>query len=169
MLSFIILCIVAGIMTLAVSIFYLLQGAPFVSSSQARTDDIVRTVQKIGSKRLIDLGSGDGQLVIALAQTGVHIDGIEILPWLVWRANRRLKRLKLQGKARIRWGNLWQANLADYDTVVLYAIPHIMPRLEQKILAELPRNAWVVSNYFTFPGLKQLHSANNIHTYQKQR
>jgi 2-polyprenyl-3-methyl-5-hydroxy-6-metoxy-1,4-benzoquinol methylase len=72
-----------------VMVWFLRQGAPFVRTSGKRTKLIIQAAGKVSPKRIVDLGCGDGKLVIALANAGYKVDGIEIQPWLVWRARRQ--------------------------------------------------------------------------------
>jgi hypothetical protein len=69
----IILSIVIAVIILAVNIYFLVQGPPFVSSSDEKTDAIIRTVRDLGIQHIIDLGCGDGKLVIALGSQGDEI------------------------------------------------------------------------------------------------
>jgi len=154
---------------LAIAIPFLIQGPPFVPSSDARIQVILETVRDLGARKIIDLGCGDGKLVVALAQCGYQVDGVELQPWLVWRARRRIRKLGLQHRASIVWGNLWTHSVASYNTVVLYAIPHVMPRLEIKLQRELAAGSRIVSNYFTFPNLSPVKKVKYIYVYKIMR
>ena len=79
MFSPVLLCIFARLSTNAyVSYFELL-----CSSKVNNVLTAFRSIQPI-PRRVADLGSGDGRVVIALAKEGVHASGYELNPWLVW-------------------------------------------------------------------------------------
>jgi hypothetical protein len=93
-----------------------------------------------------------------MAKRGLSVDGIELNPILVICSRRAVKKAELGDKAHIIWGNLWQRSFSSYDLVTLYAIPHIMPKLEAKLNSELKPGSIALSNYFTFPNKKPANS-----------
>jgi predicted RNA methylase len=149
-----------------VMVWFLRQGAPFVRTSDSRAKIILHAAQQVKPKRIVDLGCGDGKLVIALAQAGYSADGIEIQPWLVYRARRNVKKQGLENKVNIYWGSFWKFDLSKYNLVVLFGVQHIMPRLEHKLLNELTRGSYVVSNTFTFAHLKQVRHEGKVRLYR---
>lgn len=158
--------IAVGCIGLASVLYFLVQGAPYVPTQE---DDVAAMLQAVGLKkqpRIIDLGAGDGRLVLAFARHGYHIDGIEIKPWLVWRARKRIAREKLTGIASMARGNLWNVDTNPYDVVLLYAVPHVMGRLEKKLMSELKPGSLVVSNYFALPNLTPSKTLGRIKVYE---
>jgi hypothetical protein len=147
-------------------LLFLAQGPQYAQSSDHNSKTILEFAQKYPFKRAIDLGSGDGKLVLLLAHHGFTIDGVELNPFLVWKSRRALKNAKLDHLAHIHWGNFWSFNLAPYDLLVVFAIKHIMPRLEGKILQELTSKSYIFSNYFEFKGLKQVSQEGDIKVYR---
>jgi 2-polyprenyl-3-methyl-5-hydroxy-6-metoxy-1,4-benzoquinol methylase len=145
---------------------FLWQGAPFVRTSKTRTTILIQAAEKFKPKHTIDLGCGDGSLVIALARAGYKVDGIEIQPWLVWRAKRNIRKHHLEKSVNIYWGSFWRYNLSKYDLVVVFGMQHIMPRLESKLLAELDEKTHVVSNTFVFPNLSVVSKNGKITSYK---
>jgi len=133
---------------------FLLQGPQYVPTNDEDTKQIVNLALSYKPERVLDMGSGDGKLVIALAQVGLQATGIEINPWLVWRSRQKIKRLKLQEKAQIIHGSFWSYDISPYNLLVVFAIKHVMPRLEKKVQAELKPGARIISNFFVFPNLK---------------
>jgi protein-L-isoaspartate O-methyltransferase len=151
---------------LVVALSFLVQGPPYVPSDDESAGQMVKLVKAYKPKRVLDMGSGDGKLMILLAQQGYRVDGVELNPSLVWRSRRAIKKAGLSDKATVRWGNFWRYDVSDYDLVALYVIKHIMPRLEKKLGAELAPGAVVVSNYFVFPNLKPVKQTGRARAYQ---
>jgi SAM-dependent methyltransferase len=111
------------------------------------------------SPLVVDLGSGDGRVVIEAARRGFRSVGYEINPLLVgvsvaWAAADRHKwRLGLgqpwpaTGSARFYCRDLWGLDLSQADVVFVYGLTPIMERLSVKLLTECP-HAVVSSNVF---------------------
>lgn len=146
-------------------IIFLIQGPPFVASKDEDVRKIVAQSKRLNARNIIDIGAGDGKILIACAKAGMNSTGIELNPLLVLRAKKSIRKQKLQKYAKIRWGNFWSANLSNYDVAVLYGITHIMPKLEKKLQREMPKGAHVISNYFVFENLKTVSKHGRIKTF----
>lgn len=158
--------VVFGIVLLVICIAYMIQGPPYTASDDDSARQIVKTVSAYHPHRVIDMGSGNGKLVILVARQGYTIDGIELNPVLVLWSRLKIRKFGLQNKATVRWGNLWNKDISGYDLVVLYAIQHVMPKLERKLGKELSPGSKVVSNYFEFPDRKPIRSNGRIRVYE---
>jgi cyclopropane fatty-acyl-phospholipid synthase-like methyltransferase len=95
-------------------------------------------IAKVGpGDRLIDLGSGDGRIVIAAAQRGAVGLGIEIDANLVERSRASVRRLKLEDRATFVTQDLFEADFSSADVVTLYLLPDVNKRLAPKFLSTL--------------------------------
>ncbi len=133
--------------------------------------DLVKAMIRLAglkaSDRVVDLGSGDGRLVLAAANAGVsEATGYEIDGWNVWKANREAKRLK-RANTRFICRSFWTVSLHEVDVVFVYGLPPYMARLAEKCAAELPSGARVVSLLYELPGWRSLKTQEGIHLYQK--
>jgi ribosomal protein L11 methylase PrmA len=149
-----------------VGMAYLIQGPPYVPSNDENARKIVAMVKGCKPRRVLDMGSGDGKLVIMLAKQGYTVDGVELNPYLVWRSQRAIKKAGLADTASVKWGNFWKFDVSGYDVIALYAIKHIMPRLEKKLMTELRSGSHIVSNSFVFPNLKPSKRAGPVRSYK---
>lgn len=156
--------LLVAIISLAVATIY---GAPFVpvSPSVAKRMAELAAVKKGG--RAIDLGSGDGRIVIELAKCGASAEGYEIQPFLVWWSKLRIWREGLGGTAVVRRRNLWNVDCRGAAAVTLYAFPSMMPKLEQKLQRELSEGARVVSLSFLFPTWQPVYDDGRIRVYER--
>ena len=68
-------------------------------------------------KKFIDLGSGDGRVVIAAAQAGYQATGIELNPVLVSLSYIAAYRAGVLSKVSFRMNDFWSINLQDYDAI----------------------------------------------------
>ena len=104
--------------------------------------------------RFVDLGSGLGGVVLALARARPDgaFSGVELapLPALIARL-----RVALGGPPNVslRRGSLWSVPLADADVVYVFLSPVPMPELWAKARREMREGALLVSNTFVVPGV----------------
>ncbi|NXI75005.1 F173A methyltransferase, partial [Anseranas semipalmata] len=104
------------------------------------------------SGKMVDLGSGDGRLVLEAYKQGLRpAVGYELNPWLLWLASYRAWRAGCHGKVSFLKQDLWKANLSDCYNVTVFLAPSVKPPLAAKLLAELPDEARVVAGRFPFP------------------
>ncbi len=71
---------------------------------------------------MVDLGSGDGRIVLEAARRGFEAHGIELNLWLVLysRAAAWRERGSLLGSASFSRRDLWKTDLAEFDDVVIF-------------------------------------------------
>jgi protein-L-isoaspartate O-methyltransferase len=146
-------------------------GAPFAVSSRFKIKKMMALINELTevSKKVmaVDVGSGDGRIVIALAQNGFVAVGLEINPFLVWYSRLRIKRAKTGEQAKIKHVNYWQEDFSQYDVIVLFGVFYIMEKLEKKLLKELKPGAIVICNHFFFPSWAPVRQEGDVFIYQK--
>lgn len=98
---------------------------------------------------LLDLGCGLGGPLARVAQLrpDARLEGVEAAP-LNWLASR----LRLLGRAQIRLGSLWQADLSRADVVYAYLSPAPMARLWEQARGQMKPGSLFISNTFAVPG-----------------
>jgi precorrin-6B methylase 2 len=147
----IVLCLIILIKKLLPILNVLYGGIPFVRSG----DDIVISMIDIANiqkgEKIIDIGCGDGTIMIEIAKRGYAVEGIELNPILVSKCRENIRRNKVEALTGVRVADFWKTDLSQYDVVFIYGISYIMARLERKLLRELKPGARVVSNFFEFP------------------
>jgi predicted RNA methylase len=139
---------------------------PFVPSAEGSVTTMVKLAELKRGEKVIDLGAGDGKLVMALARAGGLTTGVEIDPGRYRLARAKIRAEGLDGKARMCRGSFWEENLNPYDVIVLYGVGSIMERLERKIINECKDNCRIVSNRFTFPGWHADAEDNGVYRYR---
>ncbi|PNI42257.1 FAM173B isoform 1 [Pan troglodytes] len=106
---------------------------PFVPATTKQIENVVKMLRcRRGS--LVDIGSGDGRIVIAAAKKGFTAVGYELNPWLVWYSRYRAWREGVHGSAKFYISDLWK-----------------MLQLEKKLERELEDDARVIACRFPFP------------------
>jgi Methyltransferase domain len=120
---------------------------PYVPTPQVVVE---RMLGMAGVKRgdmLIDLGSGDGRLVITAAKEyGAHGFGVEIDPKLVSRSNRAAEQAGVADRVKFIRQDLFETDFRAADVLTLYLLPDVNMALRPKILAELRPGTRVVSH-----------------------
>ncbi|NXN17230.1 F173A methyltransferase, partial [Indicator maculatus] len=102
--------------------------------------------------KTVDLGSGDGRLVIEAYKQGLRpAVGYELNPWLLCLSHCRAWRAGCHGQVSFLRRDLWKVNLSDCYNVIVFLAPSVKPPLASKLLAELPDEARVVAGRFPFP------------------
>ncbi|XP_016808236.1 ATP synthase subunit C lysine N-methyltransferase isoform X1 [Pan troglodytes] len=80
---------------------------PFVPATTKQIENVVKMLRcRRGS--LVDIGSGDGRIVIAAAKKGFTAVGYELNPWLVWYSRYRAWREGVHGSAKFYISDLWK-------------------------------------------------------------
>src|SRR5256884_9541955 len=78
-------------------------AGPYVPSPQSVVSDMLRYADVCASDFLIDLGSGDGRIVLTAAKVfGARGFGAEVKEDLVRKANERPRKQVLHGRLRVR-------------------------------------------------------------------
>lgn len=127
---------------------------------------MIRVANIKPGEKAIDLGAGEGKLVIAMAAKGADVTGVEIDDERAMATIDNVKKAGLETKVRVINGSFWQVDLSPYDLIVLYGVPSIMERLEKKISNEAKSSARIISNHFTFPNWKPVKTIDNVYLYK---
>jgi hypothetical protein len=107
------------------------------------------TLAKVGPDDfLIDLGSGDGRIVIAAAKRhGARGFGVDLNPDMVKLSQHRARQAGVADRARFYVRDIFQTDLAPATVVTLYLLPELNLRLRPKLLALAPGTR-IVANAF---------------------
>lgn len=128
---------------------------PYVPTPPAVVDAMLE-LAAVGTKDfVIDLGSGDGRIVIAAAkQRGARGFGVEIDGDLVEAARREAQREGVAGRVEFKVENLFGTDLSRATVVTMYLYPRLMMQLRPRLFAELKPGSRVVSHDFDMTGWK---------------
>jgi hypothetical protein len=130
-----------------------LETAPYVPSPQSIVSQMLELAGVGPEDYLIDLGSGDGRIVLtAAAELGARGLGVEILDDLVRAASRSAQQLGVADRARFVNQDLWETDLSEASVVTLYLLPDTVNALRDKLLAELAPDSRVVSHDYPIEG-----------------
>ncbi|MEN9406884.1 MAG: hypothetical protein RLZZ455_100 [Candidatus Parcubacteria bacterium] len=137
---------------------------PYFQTSRYRVQTMVELAKPQQGECGIDLGSGDGRIVIAFAEKGVTMHGYELDKELLELSEKNIKETNITN-AFIHHKNFWDADLSGFDIVTIYPMPDIMDALEKKLEKELKSGARVLTNFYTLPTWKHTTSRDKIYLY----
>jgi len=136
-----------------------------VSPFAATPDTVVTAMLKMAGTTsrdlVVDLGSGDGRLVIAAAKEfGARGYGVDIDENLVDYARRKAAEAGVSERAKFDHRDLFKTDLSSADVVTIYLLPTIMDRVAAKLAAELKPGTRVVTHDYQLPGwrIERVHT-----------
>ena len=100
---------------------------------------------------VMDLGSGDGRMVIAAAKRGARALGVEYEPEMVALARRSAAEQGVAERASFVQGDMYEADISQATVLALFLLPDNLRRLTPKFLAMKPGSR-IVSNGFPIEG-----------------
>jgi len=117
----------------------------YVPTPQVVVDTMLRMANVGPDDYLIDLGSGDGRVVITAAKRGARALGVDLDRHLLGVAKESARREGVTAYATFREQNLFETDLAGATVVTTYLLPDMNLKLRPKILA-LPAGTRVVAH-----------------------
>jgi len=123
---------------------------PFVPTPRPIVRRMLEVAGTRPGERLIDLGAGDGRIVIAAAKEfGARALGVELHPDRF--SLIRNSALSLKPNLEAIRQNFFQTDLSNADIVTMYLLPSVNEALRKKLERELHSGARVVSHDFSIP------------------
>jgi SAM-dependent methyltransferase len=112
---------------------------PFITSPDNVTLEMLRMADVRAGDHVIDLGSGDGRIVILAAKRfGATGLGVEIDPDLVARSLRSAKDAGVADRVQFRVEDLFTTDLSKATVITMYLLPEFNLRLRPSVLALKP-------------------------------
>ena len=112
---------------------------PFVTTPDAVTLAMLELAAVTPRDHVVDLGSGDGRIVIAAARRfGATGLGVEIVPDLVRTSRERARAAGVHGRVEFREQDLFATDLAAATVVTMYLLPEVNLQLRPRLLALAP-------------------------------
>lgn len=142
----------------------LLFGAPYVPTLRPQVEAALELINLKPGETLLELGCGDGKVLIAAAQTGLRAVGYELNPLLALAAWLRTRRFK--GQVRVVWGNFWRRPWPPAAGIFTFLHPRFMAKLNTKIVQYPIKPVKLVSFAFKIPGSKPAAHKNNVFLYE---
>jgi hypothetical protein len=138
-------------------------GAPFLPTLKARVPEAIALSGLKSGQTLIELGSGDGRVLVAAAKKGIKSVGYELNPLLVIYS--KIVTFKHRKMIKIIWGNYWKKQWPAADAIFVFLLQPYMQKLDTKIIQNYPEGIRLVSFAFTIPDKKPSKENNGLYLY----
>jgi hypothetical protein len=121
--------------------------APYVPSPRSIVAEMLELAEVGAEDHLIDLGSGDGRIVLTAAKVfGASGLGVEIREDLVELSRRAAMLHGVADRVRFVRQDLFETDLSEATVVTLYLLPETVNRLRGKLLWELAPGTRILSH-----------------------
>lgn len=136
-----------------------LAPVPFITTPD---EVVMRMLQMAGtgtSDLVVDLGSGDGRIVIAAARSfGARGLGIELDGELVEKSRAHARNAGVADRVSFAHGDVLAADLSQATVVTVYLLPGLIDRLQPRFLEQLRPGTRIVSHAFRMTGWPPDHA-----------
>lgn len=156
------------LIVLAVSVllgFVVFFGPPYLPTLRRNIDAALDLLDLKPGQTMLDLGSGDGRVLVAAAKRGINVVGIELSPVLAvvsWLRTRRYRK-----RVRIIWGNYFLVKWPPAEAIFTFMIPRQMPTLDKRIEKWRGQKPVRLASFaFPIPGKKVDHTSRGVFLYE---
>ena len=112
---------------------------PFITTPDQVTLAMLELAGVGPDDRVIDLGSGDGRIVITAARRfGARGLGVEIVPELVGKSRANARAAGVADRAEFREQDLFTTDLAQASVITMYLLPEVNLQLRPRLLRLAP-------------------------------
>jgi SAM-dependent methyltransferase len=128
-------------------------AGPYVPSPSSVVSDML-TLAAVGPKDfVIDLGSGDGRIVLTAAKVfGARGFGVDINEKLVREANEAAQLQGVADRANFTIQDLFKTDISKATVVTMYLLPNTVNMLKDKLLNELSPGTRILSHDYPLSG-----------------
>jgi SAM-dependent methyltransferase len=122
---------------------------PFVPTNQPTVEAMLRVANVGPNDYVIDLGSGDGRILITAARLrGARGFGVDLDPRRVKEATENAKVAGVADRVQFFQRNLFDTKISEASVLTMYLLPRVNLELRPRLLAELKPGTRVVSHDF---------------------
>jgi len=128
-------------------------AGPYVPSPQSVVSDMLKVAGVDSHDFIIDLGSGDGRIVLTAAKVfGAQGFGVEIKDDLVRKANEAAKREGVADRVKFVKQDLFKTDISQATVLTMYLLPDTVNLLKDKLLTELKPGTRIISHDYPLTG-----------------
>ena len=158
--------ILSGLLAIIIASFslVLLFGAPYLPTLKQQIKTGMELANLKPGQTLLELGSGDGRVLIAAAKAGYRVIGYELNPLLYLLSVIRL--WPYRSHAKVIFGNFWNQKWPQADAIYTFLLPRLMDKLETKIISEQAQGCKVISFAFKFTNIEPEAEKDGVFLYK---
>lgn len=143
----------------------LLVGAPYLPTRRAQANQALDMMRLKKGDVFVDLGSGDGVVLIEAAKRGYRCYGYELNPF-VW-AISKVRTVKYGEQITIYCRNYWREPIPEGTKgVFVFLLEKYMAQLDKKLSQELSAGTPVVSYTFQIPKKEAIKAEGALYLYK---
>ncbi len=159
---------IIGILLIATYALAMMFGAPFLPTLKAQRQQAFELMDLKKGQTFVDLGSGDGIMLVMAAKRGYKAVGYEINPFLVLYSWLRTRRYGFRVKVKMK--TFWRADLSNADGVFVFLITHHMKHFAKFMDQQsFKKDVKLVSNSFEVPGKKAVKKSGPMFLYKYRK
>lgn len=148
-------------------IFSWISKTPFYPSSAAKLNKLIDSGEVDLPKEInfIDIGSGDGRMVLWAAKKGYRAEGIEFNPFLTLFSRFLLLINGVRKNAKILNKNFNEHDFSKYNLVYLYIFSEHMDKIKNQLFNDLQSGAVIITNTFKFSNIEPDKKIDRFNIY----
>lgn len=139
-------------------------GAPYLPTLKNQIEAAFELLDLKKGQTLIELGSGDGRILLEAGRRGIKAVGYELNPFLVLYS--KIKTWQYRGDVTVIWGNYWTKRWPRADGIFVFLLDRYMVKLNNKIIQEYDQPLKLVSFAFKIPDRKIDVSRRGLFLYR---
>lgn len=116
-------------------------------------------------EKFMDLGCGDGRVVILAAQKGAKAYGVEINPFLYLLSKFNIQRNGLVKDVQVFLSNLYSVDFSKYDVIFVAGFMDMMARIEEVFAKKVKKSTRVICYPFPLPNKKAVKIKTGVYKY----
>lgn len=143
--------------TLAVAVFVFITAprlsaqdldVPYVPTPQDVVERMLDLADVNSSDYVIDLGSGDGRIVIAAAKRGATGHGVDLDPQRIKEARNNAESENVSDQIMFIEGNIFDTDFSEASVITMYLLSSVNRKLRPELLDKLQPGTRIVSHSF---------------------
>lgn len=154
------------ILVLACFSFVLLFGAPYLPTLGPQVTAALDMLDLQPGQTMLELGCGDGIVVLAAARRGLKVVGYELNPLIAFVAWLRTWRYHKNGQVKIVWGNFWNQKWPAAEGIFTFLLQKYTAQLDKKIVQYPHKPVKLVSFAFSIVDRQPVRNEQGLYLYE---
>lgn len=140
-------------------------GAPYLPTLSNRLNDALDLLDLKPGQKMLELGCGDGRLLVAAAKKGIHSVGYELNPILY--AYAKIRTWKYRSYVTVKLGNYWIMEWPEADAIYVFLLQKYMSKLHKNVIQySKNKDIKLVSFAFNITEKKFIKEKNGMFLYK---
>lgn len=144
--------------------FVVLFGAPFLPTLRPQIVAALDLLDLKPGQTMLELGCGDGRVLIAAAERGLCAVGYELNPILACIAWLRTRHYG--HRVRVVWGDYWRAEWPPAAGIFAFILPRYMGKLDKKVMHYKHKPIRITSFAFAVPNREAARIEQGVFLYE---